>query len=479
MNAKTGSGFAVSLSSRLALAYALFISLALGGLAVIINVFVDAFFVALVKDNITQKSEEIVRSIEEQYNPLRGFNIAAVEALGMSFAHEGYIVAVHDERGDLVWGARFCDMHKCREVLQSITELMMERFHINGAMRAQTFPLRHAQRTAGQVISETYGPYFYSRTEARFLAAVNRLLFIAAAVFALFGIGMSLALSRAIAGPIRQAEQAARKLVAAYSAGRGLPAPGIRVDDRYATKELAGLSRSINELAAALEEGERRRKQLTADIAHELRTPLACLQGTVEAVLDGVRQADQAFLQSCHEEVIRLADLVRDLDTLAAFDWKNIALNPSTFDLAKLLRMTAETFQSAALEKGIAITLDVRECAVTADYDRLKQVFINLLANAVQYTDAGGIAISLSKEDQPPRWEVSVADTGIGIAREDLPHIFERFYRSDKSRSRHTGGSGNGLAIAAAIVAAHGGSISVAGNDGGGSIFRVTGSAPV
>ena len=302
---------------------------------------------------------------------------------------------------------------------------------------------------------------------------------------------ISIVLSRAIARPILKASEASRRIAQIHGTGT---ASGdmtgqlfIRIEDHYKTRELAELSRSINELAGELEEWKRRQKQLTSDIAHELRTPLTCLQGNIEAMLDGVYTPDREHLANCHEETIRLANLVQDLNTLTGLEWANITLNKTEFDLAVLLRITAEQWRPAAREKGITINLNLRESVVTADYDRLKQVFVNILSNAVKYTDGGSITITIEEPassgargmdcgakgmDCGVQGEVTVADSGIGIAEEDLPHIFERFYRSDKSRSRSTGGSGIGLAIAAAIVQAHGGTIG-AESGGKGTIIRV------
>ena len=347
---------------------------------------------------------------------------------------------------------------------------------------------RHC-RSLGTVTIETYGPFFYSETEAVFLTSINRLLIISTVILTLFTFVISVILSRAIAQPVNKAAEAARQIAKAHSGSVGTP-PHIRVDDRYQTRELAELARSVNELAAKLEEGERRQKQLTSDIAHELRTPLTCLQGDIEAMIDGVYKPDMEHLESCHEEIIRLAGLVKDLNTLTNLEWDTgtlapaMSLNKTEFDLAVLLRITAEQFKAAALEKGICIHLNLVESPITADYDRLKQVFINLLSNAVKYTDKGSIIISIEKtanevfagdnnSQKNKRICVCVSDTGIGIPESDLPYVFERFYRTDKSRNRSTGGAGIGLAIASAIVHAHGGSIKADRNTDGGSIFQV------
>ncbi|MDR3284018.1 MAG: cell wall metabolism sensor histidine kinase WalK [Treponema sp.] len=216
-----------------------------------------------------------------------------------------------------------------------------------------------------------------------------------------------------------------------------------------------------------LREVNRRQRQFNTDVAHELRTPLTSLRGTLEALLDGVWEPTPERLASCHEEIGRLTKLVEDLSLLTNIEWEYIKLNKTDFDLADLLKETASRFQAAALQKGLALELDVQSQAIRADYDRLGQVFSNILSNAIKYTDAGSVTIRNAGK------EVFVADTGMGIPPDALPHIFERFYRSDGSRARSTGGSGIGLTIAAALVKAHGGAIHAESETGKGSVFRV------
>jgi signal transduction histidine kinase len=454
-------------------------------------------FNALIKENISGKSEEIVRTIGEQYNPMtRNFDSLVVEAMGMYFVHEGYIVTVEDEWGEPVWDARSCDMRQCVEVINDIAFRMEQNFRLNGGMRKQRYPVHYQNRAVGAVSIETYGPFFYSETETRFLTTINRLLLIAGFILALLSAGISILLSRSIAKPVLKAGEAARQIAKAHFGGANSEGLIIRINDQYKTWELQELSCSINDLAAELEEGERRQRQLTSDVAHELRTPLTCLQGNIEAMIDGVYKPDREHLESCHEEILRLANLVKDLNVLTSLERENGELsgndarglpcgmsknlNKTNFDLAKLVQAAAEQFSPAAHDKGIALNLNLIESPINADYDRLKQVFINLLSNAVKYTDRGSITITMEAEEGSrlsARREVAIADTGIGIPDSDLPHIFERFYRTDKSRSRSTGGAGIGLTIAAAIVAAHNGKISVESKSGEngdtGSTFRV------
>ncbi|MDR2072379.1 MAG: two-component sensor histidine kinase [Spirochaetaceae bacterium] len=505
--------FTISLQQRLALTYVLFIGAALGGLSLAINFFTARTFNALIKENISGKSEEIVRVMGDLYNPLvRNFDGPAVEALGMHFVHEGYIVTVEDRRGEPVWDARSCDMEQCVEIINDIAFRMERDFRLKGGIEKQRRPVLYNGRTVGTVNIETYGPFFYSETETRFLRSANRILLIAGAVLALLGAGISIPLSRSIARPVLRAGEAARRIAQIHSiqavsdpsagpssAGADPGGLVIRIQDQYKTRELRDLSRSINDLALELEEGERRQRQLIADVAHELRTPLTCLQGNMEAMIDGVYTPDREHLESCHEEIMRLSSLVADLNILANLEGplrepgevlagpgegeksRNLprggpaGLNKTNFDLARLVQAAAEQFVPAVREKGINLHLDLRESPVIADYDRLKQVFINLLSNAVKYTDRGSVCVAVTGAKTPGAvWDVTVADTGIGIPEKDLPHIFERFYRSDKSRSRSTGGAGIGLAIAAAIVRAHGGTITAESPCGeGGTLFRV------
>lgn len=475
----------ITLQNRLVFTYTLFISLALGILTLTVNLFTGLIFTVLIKDNIAAKSAEILRVMGDQYRPLRGFDPLAIEAMGMYFVHEGYIIRVEDAGGNLVWDARSCDMQECTAVLKDISERMEKGFRVKGGMQSRRYPVIRGGSPVGTVTIETYGPFFYSETESRFLSSLNKLLILVALMLTLLSVGISLLLAQAIARPVNKAAEAARHIAQVHSQGLNLEAPGIRIPDRYRTRELAELSRSINELAEKLEAGERRQKQLTGDIAHELRTPLACLQGDMEAMIDGVYPPDKPHLESCHEEIIRLTSLVQDLNTLTVLEGEGLRgmeegmmLHKTAFDLGALLGLTGEQFRTAAGEKGIELCLNLAESPIIADWDRLKQVFINLLSNAVKYTDRGRITLSVARAEIPgPVWEVTVADTGMGIPEKDIPHIFERFYRSDKSRNRATGGAGIGLTIAAAIVHAHGGIIRAESKTGEGadtgSVFHI------
>jgi len=217
-----------------------------------------------------------------------------------------------------------------------------------------------------------------------------------------------------------------------------------------------------------IRELDTRQRRLTCDIAHELRTPLACLQGNLEAMIDGVWAPDTQRLESANDEVRRLASLADDLSLLTEIEWERIKPEKTNFDISGLLAVCAEQFTPAARQKGISIVLKTAPQTIFADYNRTKQVLINIISNAVKYTGSGSVTLGNCGK------EVTIEDTGCGIDSESLPHIFERFYRADKSRARTTGGAGVGLTIALALMRAQGGNIKVKSAPGKGAVFKIT-----
>lgn len=464
----------VSIKTRLILTYSLFISGVLLALSVVINLSIGTVFAGLIKNNISERCREIIASVIEQYDSESGdFDLIAMDALGMYFVHDGYIVGIEDTEGREVWDARSTDMQRCTAVLNEIIERMESNYRLNGRVETRSYPLAVDGNAIGTVKIETYGPFFYTETEYGFLASINRVLLLAGITLTILSIVLSVLLADALSRPILTASEAARRIARAHGSG-GKRADAVRVRDDYATVELRELSRSINSLAREIEEAERRQSRLTADVAHELRTPLTCVRGYIEAMIDGVWEATPERLASCYEEVVRLSALVDDLGLLTDFEWERVSLDRTDFDLASLLRVTADQFAAAAMEKGIEIRCGLEPCPVNADYKRMKQVFVNLLSNAVKYTEKGAVTVAVRREEGAGgfRARATVADTGAGIDAEALPHVFERFYRADKSRNRETGGAGIGLSIAAAIVRAHGG-ILQAESGPSGSVFTV------
>lgn len=234
---------------------------------------------------------------------------------------------------------------------------------------------------------------------------------------------------------------------------------------RQGPEEIVSLSDSFNQMAAALEEQERMRREFIANAAHELRTPLTNLQGYLEALRDGVIEPDRATFESLLDEADRLVRLSRSLDTLAAGD-AGATAEIVDLDLATTIRAVVDLARPGMRTAGLELSLDLPETLpARGDQDQLVQVVGNLLQNAVRYTPSGG-RISIRAERRPADVLVSVTNSGDGIPAADLPHVFERFYRVDKSRDRARGGAGIGLAIVRQIVEAAGGAVGAESRDG-------------
>ncbi len=214
-------------------------------------------------------------------------------------------------------------------------------------------------------------------------------------------------------------------------------------------------------------------QQITSDIAHELRTPLTNLQGYLEAILDGVWEAHNTRIQECYQEVIRLNKIVDELQELSLLEEDMFILHKEKFDFKELCHTVLRSFELASQEKNISIKLVVKSNEdILGDYNRIKQVLINLISNAIKYSYENGTVI-VKYSVKKGYYIIEVSDNGIGIPEEDLPFVFERFYRTDKSRSKKTGGTGIGLAITKAIVENHNGTIIVKSNVNLGTSFFI------
>lgn len=224
--------------------------------------------------------------------------------------------------------------------------------------------------------------------------------------------------------------------------------------------ELGEVATAFNEMSTELARANLLRRQMTADIAHDLRTPLGVLTGYLEAIKDGVLEASQERFEIMYDEAKQIERLTDDLRTLSLADAGELPLHLQVSDVGDLLQNTAQSFERKASEQGVALSVTTAKNlpSLTLDPDRITQVLGNLVSNALRYTTEGG-RITLSAQQHDSLIEVRVADTGSGIPTDKLPHIFERFYRADSARDLNEGSSGLGLAIAKSIIEAHGGTI--------------------
>jgi histidine kinase len=272
-------------------------------------------------------------------------------------------------------------------------------------------------------------------------------------------------LSRRIVAPVRTLTNASQHIADGHYAQR------VQVDG---ADEIAQLAARFNQMATQLEQVELMRRQLIGDVTHELRTPLTSIKGYMEGLLDGVLPSTPETFNQIHREADRLSRLVDDLQELSRVESKAYSLDFRSVTVPNLVQTTVKRLSPQARDKRIHLrsSLPADLPPLQADEDRITQVLVNLVANAIQYTPEGG-DVTISAARQANEMHISVKDSGIGIPPEHIANLFTRFYRVDKSRSRNAGGgSGIGLTIAKHIVEAHGGRIwAESKGDGQGSTF--------
>ena len=300
----------------------------------------------------------------------------------------------------------------------------------------------------------------------RLSATINRSLLLGGSVAIAIGLLLTFILSRRMTSPIGALAKAARRL------GHGDLSQRVRLQGEG---EVAALGQAFNSMASDLEYAEQLRRNMVADVAHELRTPLSNIQGYLEAIRDGIVEPNVTTIHSLSEEVALLSRLVNELQELSLAEAGELKLVYQAENVGNLVRQAATLRQPQMTAKAISLSLDVPDDLppVNIDWQRVNEVLHNLLENAVAHTPKGG-TINIAAAPKGKWVEVTVSDTGEGIPAKDLPHIFERFYRVDKSRARATGGSGLGLTIAKRLVEAHGGTITAQSELGKGSRFSFT-----
>ncbi|MDR3287827.1 MAG: HAMP domain-containing protein, partial [Peptococcaceae bacterium] len=441
-----------SLRSQLTLTILLIVLFTVALISFLTNRLIGQQFEAYVWEQEKTKATDIADNLSRQYDELtQSWNLDFVHGVGMYSLYDGYIIQVYDRDGASVWDAENHDMSLCRQIMDEISARMeSKRPQVGGAFTSQSYDLTANGQTVGSVTVSYYGPYFLNDSDFRFLDTLNTVLIAIGGLSLLLSLAAGWILARRLARPISKTAYIAKQIAQGNY--------DIRFEGRTKTKELDDLVAAINQLADALSEQEHLRKRLSADVAHELRTPLTAVGSHLEAMIEGVWQPTPERLQSCHEEIGRLGKLVADLERLTQAESETLTLHRSLVDLAAIARAASDSLALELKKKNLTLVVNGESALVFADGDRISQVAANLLSNAIKYTPENGL-IRVTTRDTADNGVLIVEDDGIGIPAKDLPFIFERFYRTDQSRTRSTGGTGIGLAIVKSIVQAHGGSV--------------------
>lgn len=411
------------------------------------------------------RSSYIVTDLNNQYDKnTLSWKEDYLHTIGMYSLYDGYLLTIYDASNEVIWDAESHDMTLCKQIMDDITIRMSKR-KSHGSFTTHTYDLTRYNEKIGSVSIRYYGPYFYSENDFEFINTFNTVLLIIGGVSCAFSLLVGWFLASKISRPIAKTAEIATHI----SNGNY----NIRFESETKTKELNNLVSAINFLATNLASQENLRKQLTTNVAHELRTPLTAIRSYLEAMIEGLWEITPKRLSGCLDEVKRLSNLVADLERLAKIEGENLRLNKTHFNLFEMVQVIKNNFSAEAAKKNLSLVLEGETFLIYADKDRMSQVVTNLLSNAIKYTPEHGTVCLKVKLEEKSAF-IIVEDTGIGISKEESTLIFERFYRTDKSRNRKTGGAGIGLTIVKSIVSAHNGTISIESKEDEGSRFIVT-----
>jgi len=321
-----------------------------------------------------------------------------------------------------------------------------------------TYPLFLAGKDIGSLDLRSLAAREDQGKESIFLKRSNRFLFLSVLALGGLSVFLSLVFSRRLTGPIKKLTSAAKDI----SEGNIKARVSISGSD-----EISTLAQTFNTMAGSIEVYEALRRKLTANIAHELRTPLSAMQGELEAMIDGLITTDAEHLLSLHEETGRLKKLIEGIEELSKAEAGILEMKRQKIDLKPFLSNMQGRFEQLFRDKGVGLQLECEDdLTLYADPDKVSQIVINLLSNAMRATEKGG-RVTIKAGRKGDENFIEIADTGSGIRKEDIPFVFERFYRA------HEGGLGLGLAIAKELADAHGGRIEVVSEYGKGSSFTL------
>lgn len=454
-----------SLRKKLSLSYVLVTMICVLLISFLSNFFLERLFEAYVIQEHEARNKAIVETVSQQYLDNGKWNTDVIKTIGIGSIENGLFISVKDVSGNPIWDAQTYDNRKCQEIKNQLASAMRKYFpKWKGEYTKNEYPIINHSSKVGTIDIGYYGPFYYNDNDIVYAKTLNKVLIcvgiVSLCIALIVGLFMAGGLSRPIQNVIDTAEMISK---GNYSE---------KIEIKSDIEEIDKLTTTINNLGTSLYEQEKLRKRLTRDVSHELRTPLSTLQSHMEALIDGVWEPTGDRLKSCHEEILRLKRLVGDLEKLAEYEGENLSLNKTKFNLGEVINNIVLNFEKEFLNKGVGLSFYDNDIAVNADKDKISQVIVNLISNALKYTGKGGkVEISLLEDDQFVKF--SVKDTGIGISEADLPYVFERFYRADESRNKLTGGAGIGLTITKSIVEAHKGIISVESRINEGTDFTV------
>ncbi len=408
------------------------------------NIGINYFFSDYIRDSRSRDDLKVVQYVERVYSDYEELNSHSLMNIMHYAFSEDVIIQIRDKNNNISWNS------------SSYGTLygMVDEYGNNEAnFSFRSYPFIYNESEIGTIDVGRPKSIISNIEDEKFIVTINSIFALASVLTFIFAVRSSTRISKKFLNPIYAIKENAKLI----EQGKYKSLNDINTN----TFELYELSVSVKELAERLNYQEHLRKRMTTDIAHELRTPLAAIQSHIEAFMDGVWEPNDERLSVIHGEIIRLTKLIDELSELSIVEDDEINLKLSTVNLSEILSNTIDSCEPMFFEKNINVNKKIlNNVYMMGDTDYLKRIFVNILSNAIKYTNENGSA-SIFLEKIKDKIRITVNDTGIGIPKEDLKYIFERFYRSDLSRNRQTGGTGIGLTITKALVEAHEGTIKI------------------
>ena len=456
----------ISLAKKISLGFILAVLVSIILASAISNYTVGQKFKDYLVDEHNTKVENALKIIDDLYSEEKGNEKINTDEIQRYAELQKLYIEIKDINNNIIYSSGKSHLEQNGMMGPMMGMMMHNQFGINmGEYTENKYPLKVEDKEAGSVIIGYFGTSYLSSASMTFVGTLNRSLILSAIVALIFGIIIGLIISKQISKPLAKITETANEIRNGKL--------NVRVESNTNTKEIVELSNSINYLAETLSNQEMLRKRLTSDMAHELRTPLATLKTHVEAFMDGIWEPTNDRFKVFYEEIERLSKMVNNLRDLAKLEQTNMSLNKLEVNISEELKKIIDTHKPIFYKENYELESSIAPCVnIMIDLDKFKQIMNNLISNAYNSLKLEGkVTVILQEKNQ--NIIIKIIDNGIGILEKDIPYVFERFYRSDISRNKNTGGSGIGLTIVKAFVEVHGGKIYLESKINEGTTFYV------
>jgi len=464
--------FRYKMQTQLIFSYIILTVLVVTFIGIMLNFSITQGFKQYVISKNEDKVETLIHNLEYSYLTSHAFNLDDITHLGVEAIESGFIIQIHDMDKSLIWSATEHNSGLCKTMLTNVRDSMFDHnSNWNGQYAEKEYELKNNDESYAILTIGYMGPYYFNDEELFFLSRINTVIIWVAILAIVLSILVGILNTTSITSPIKRIVEFQNLMLREKT--NLLPVYDRGVD------ELHSLYESTLLLEQRINRQETLRKQLTQDMAHELKTPLTSLQGTLEALIDGIFPLEIERLVSCHEEIIRIKKLVNEVENLANIENNNLKLRYSKVNVIDLVQSLANSFQIQFNENNFAYQVNINENSkerllrsFPCDESKLKQVLINLIDNSIKYAGyKSKITIDLAILGDN-KLSIRYSDDGVGISQADQELIFERFYRSDPSRTGNNG-LGIGLTLVKSIIEQHNGTISIISTEKQGLAFGI------